>query len=230
MIAVVILSAGCSSSVQQPSETVKAITFLPPKNVSHFIDMMPLSGETFPGVPLNVVVDVDSSLSDASTMTIQQNGKEYGTTLVIDRKGLTLRKYMNNLAPDGLYTVNYTACWKSGAPCENGIFQFAIDRHLSAGYVDWRGKPDVTIHIEKGGVKNPRYVMVSPGTAMTWINDDSVPHTADSDSHMTHSNYPQLDPGEIAPGATFSHTFEYSGVYPTHDGDDPELRSTILVA
>ncbi|MDD1676392.1 MAG: hypothetical protein LUQ40_01500, partial [Methanomicrobiales archaeon] len=186
MLAVVILSAGCSSSVQQPSDTVKGVTFLPPKNVSHFMDMMPPAGATFPGVPLNVVVDVDSNLSDVSTMTIQQNGKEYGTTLAIDENRVTLRKYMSQAAPDGLYTVNYTACWESGVPCENGMFQFAINRSLSAGYVDWRGKPDVIIHIEKSGAKNPQYVIVSPGTNMTWVNDDSSPHTADSDSHMTH--------------------------------------------
>jgi plastocyanin len=192
------------------------------------MDMMPPHSATYPGVPLNVVVDVEMNLTDASSMTIQQNGQEYGTTQQVDDNRATLRRYVDPQAPDGFYTVNYTTCWESGGTCEGGMFQFAIDRSLSSSFTDWRGQSAVTIHI-RNEAKDPRFMIISPGTNVTWANDDTVAHTADSDSHMTHSYYPDLDSGLIEPGATFSHTFDQRGVYPTHCSEHAETEHAIII-
>jgi plastocyanin len=225
-LAGIVFCAGCASSVQQPAPS--GVTFLPAKNVSHVMDMMPPAGATYPGVPLNVVIDMEMNLTPASTMSIQQNGMEYGMVQQVDDNRVTLRRYMDPQTPNGVYTVNYSACWENGGTCEDGMFQFAIDRSLSSSYVDWRGQREVTIHI-RNEAKDPRYVIVSPGTTVTWANDDKVPHTADSDSHMTHSYYPDLDSGLIEPGMTFSHTFNLSGVYPTHCSEHPETEHAIII-
>ncbi|MDD1679762.1 MAG: hypothetical protein LUO93_11345 [Methanomicrobiales archaeon] len=229
-IALAVFSAGCTSSAPQqtPPQTPAGVTFLPARNVSRLMDVTPPAGAIYPGVPLNIVIDVEANLTDSSSMSIQQSGKEYGTTHMVDDNRVTLRRYMDQAAPDGLYTVTYTACWESGGSCEDGMFQFAIDRSFSSPYTDWRGQSAVTIHIQNE-TKNPRYVIVSPGTNVTWVNDDPVAHTADSDSHMTHSYYPDLDSGLIEPGASFSHVFDQAGVYPTHCSEHAETEHAIII-
>jgi plastocyanin len=51
---------------------------------------------------------------------------------------------------------------------------------------------------------------IDPLTRVTWTNDDTVPHTATSDSLI-------WDSGSIAPGASYSFVFTTPGSYPYHD-------------
>ena len=50
---------------------------------------------------------------------------------------------------------------------------------------------------------------VSSGTKVTWTNNDATAHTVTADDNS-------FDSGNIAPGATFSHTFSAAGTYPYH--------------
>lgn len=56
----------------------------------------------------------------------------------------------------------------------------------------------------------PKNLTVKVGTALTWINNDSVPQSVTSDA-------PGLfDSGLLQSGATWSHTFATAGVFPYH--------------
>jgi plastocyanin len=52
--------------------------------------------------------------------------------------------------------------------------------------------------------QNPLVVPV--GTTVTWVNNDSVPHTATSDTGV-------WDSGTLAPGQSFSFTFNTPGTF-----------------
>lgn len=73
----------------------------------------------------------------------------------------------------------------------------------------------VTIPIPPGAVGKgpnaygPNPQTIASGTTVTWINQDSVPHTVTSDTGV-------FDSGTMAPGASFTFTFQQVGTYPYH--------------
>ncbi|MBP1929002.1 plastocyanin [Methanolinea mesophila] len=215
--------AGCTTPVPQSPAAAPAV-----KQVSHYMDALPYAGEVFPGPPVNVVVDTDTRMVSGSSMSVKNNGVEYGVgPATVDESGVTLRQMFSPDAPDGTYTVTYTTCLETGG-CEQGTYQFSINRSLASSYTDLRGQSAVVINIVNGE-KDPRYVIVSPGTTVTWTNMDTVNHTADSDTHMTHSNYPEMDSGDLTPGDTFTLVLDKPGVYPNHCSDHPETEHAIVI-
>jgi len=52
-------------------------------------------------------------------------------------------------------------------------------------------------------------LVVAVGTAVTWTNNDTMPHTVTSDTQL-------FDSGTMNAGATFSHTFTTAGDFPYH--------------
>ncbi len=62
--------------------------------------------------------------------------------------------------------------------------------------------PTTTITITAAGV-NPQRITVSPGTRVTFVNNDSRSHEMNSDPHPTHGECPAIDDvGFIAAGQT----------------------------
>jgi plastocyanin len=59
-----------------------------------------------------------------------------------------------------------------------------------------------TITITSAGA-SPRNLTVPPGTQITFVNHDTVPHDMYSDPHPEHTDCPEFDSvGHLAPGAT----------------------------
>lgn len=73
--------------------------------------------------------------------------------------------------------------------------------------------PTVTVTIDQGAVgkgsaaygTNP--LIVDVGTTVTWVNNDTVPHTATSETGV-------WDTGTIDPGQSSSETFDTPGIFP----------------
>ena len=72
---------------------------------------------------------------------------------------------------------------------------------------------------------NPDVMVISPGTTVTWINEDSVAHTVVSDSGSEVS----FSSPELGRDATFSFTFEKRGTYSYHCSLHPEMTGAIIV-
>ena len=70
----------------------------------------------------------------------------------------------------------------------------------------------------------PSTLTVSPGTTVTWKNQDSVPHTVTSDSQGL------FDSGTLAPGKDFSFAFSSPGSYSYHCNLHPGMKGTIVVS
>lgn len=90
-----------------------------------------------------------------------------------------------------------------------------------------------TITVSTSGV-SPKNLTVSRGSQVTFVNNDSRPHSMNSDPHPTHGDCPQIDQvGFLAPGQskqtgnlTTARTCGY------HDHDNPgnaSLQGTITV-
>ncbi len=125
-----------------------------------------------------------------------------------------MRRKMDSASPDGLYTVNYKACWADGS-CHDGNFQFAIDKKLTSEFVDMTGKKEVTIDL-KDIAFNPKNIKVNKGTKVTWVNQDSVEHTVNTDSHPGHTYYSSQNSRTLKKGDVYSVTFTEPGIYPYH--------------
>lgn len=70
----------------------------------------------------------------------------------------------------------------------------------------------------------PASVTVAAGTKVTWVNEDSVPHTVTSKSGPA-----SFDSGQVAPGASYSAIFETPGTYSYYCIDHPQMVATITV-
>jgi plastocyanin len=72
---------------------------------------------------------------------------------------------------------------------------------------------EIVVNIPNGatGMGDAAYganpLSVTAGTRVTWVNEDSMPHTATSDTGI-------WDSGTLQPGDRFTHTFDTPGTYP----------------
>lgn len=71
----------------------------------------------------------------------------------------------------------------------------------------------------------PSQITVAKGGTVTWTNKDSTTHTVVDDL----SNVGGPDSGNIAPGATYSFTFNKTGSFQYHCRIHPSMRGTIVV-
>lgn len=69
---------------------------------------------------------------------------------------------------------------------------------------------------------NPNPINISRGTTITWVNNDTAPHDATSDSRSWNT-------GTIGPGGSASVTFETAGTFPYHCTIHPNMIGTVNV-
>ncbi len=68
----------------------------------------------------------------------------------------------------------------------------------------------------------PAELNVAVGTTVSWMNNDSVPHTSTSD-------VPGWNSGTVAPGGQFSLAFQAAGTFPYHCAIHPGMVGTVVV-
>jgi plastocyanin len=82
--------------------------------------------------------------------------------------------------------------------------------------------PNDTTTVEiRNNAFNPAQLNVAPGTTVTFVNNDNVPHTATSDT--------KLFDLEIPPGSSYPVVLEGEGTVPYHCELHPEMKGTIVV-
>ncbi len=69
---------------------------------------------------------------------------------------------------------------------------------------------------------SPASITIAPGMTVIWTNRDSVAHTVTADDNSWGS-------GNLAQGATYSHTFTTPGVYPYHCAIHPGMHGSVTV-
>jgi plastocyanin len=83
--------------------------------------------------------------------------------------------------------------------------------------------PDSTTTVEiRNNAFNPPQLNVAPGTTVTFVNNDTVPHTATADNGL-------FDSGELAPGASYPVVLDGAGTVTYHCKLHPEMQGSIVV-
>jgi plastocyanin len=72
---------------------------------------------------------------------------------------------------------------------------------------------------------NPEPFTIAPGTTVVWINRGHVAHTVTSDDPTVET----FDSNTLAPGKSFSHTFNTVGVFTYHCALHDNMLGTIIV-
>ncbi len=201
-----------------------------PKKSAHYESNTPEHGAVIPAVPVNVVIDFNFDLVPPSEIKITKDGKNYGIgPTSIDENRLAMRKEVDPAAPDGLYRVEYKACWPDRS-CHNGHFEFAVDRNLvPPESFDLRGKKEVLVSLQNVLIE-PAMIFISPRTKVIWKNEDQIEHFVNTDSHPAHTHYRSQNSRGLKKGETFSLTFNQPGFYPYHCSAHPEMmRGWIVV-
>jgi plastocyanin len=68
----------------------------------------------------------------------------------------------------------------------------------------------------------PGSITVTAGDTISWTNDDAAPHTATADDGS-------FDTGQLAKGASGSHTFMTAGTFAYHCAIHPSMHGTVTV-
>lgn len=185
------------------------------KKTPHFVDSSPSNREVFAANPVNVVINFDFDLAGSSTISIQKDGQEIGVgmTQISDNK-LTMRRELKPDLNDGVYHVNYKACWPDQS-CHEGYFTFQMDSNQKSSYQNLTNQKEVTIRMTDLKFEKPK-ILISPNTKVTWINTENTSHYVNTDPHPSHTYFSAQNSLEIVPNAQFSVTFTQPGEYPYH--------------
>jgi plastocyanin len=186
-----------------------------PVDAPHFVDSFPNHAQTLTQSPARVGINFDTPLTRDSSITVEREGTsvELGE-LVFDPRNIYMSAPLPRELGDGLYLVKYRACF-ADSNCSDGQIGFRVDAASVKNFVDLTNQKQVTIQLQD--VKyQPNQIIVSPGTTVTWMNDDPFEHFVNSDPHPSHNAFPDLNSLDIPPSKTFSYTFEQVGEYAFH--------------
>ena len=177
---------------------------------AHFVDSSPKHGDVFALAPQKVVINFNFTLHDNSSITVTKNGAPVQTDpIVIDDTRLSMSVSLPSTTGDGLYVVDYMACWPDGS-CHDGRSAFSVDSSVKASYLDMRGKAEVQIDMKDTSFQ-PASIIISKGTKVVWTNQEAVTHFVNTDPHLSHNALPALNSLEINQGESYSFTFNEAG-------------------
>lgn len=186
-----------------------------PIDAAHFVDSFPNHAQTLIQSPARVGINFDLPLTDASNITLERDGEPIsvgGPTF--DPRKIYMSVKVPPASGDGLYLAKYHACLADGS-CGDGRIGFRVDAAGIKNFVDLRGRDEVTIQLQDVTYQ-PNQIIVSPGTMVTWVNDDPFDHFVNSDPHPSHNAFPDFNSLDIPPSRTFSYTFDKVGEYAFH--------------
>lgn len=92
----------------------------------------------------------------------------------------------------------------------------------SASQAETPTQSGTTINIKNFSF-NPSTLAVKTGTKVTWVNNDSAPHTITSDSGTL------LSSSTLSPGQSFSFTFTNPGTVNYHCNIHPNMKGSVVV-
>ena len=104
-----------------------------------------------------------------------------------------------------------------------------MDGATLSQYLDLRGQPEVTVHMRGGERFDPARVIMSPGTTITWTNDEDNLHFVNTDPHPSHNVLSDLNSSVIRQGESYSYTFVKPGAWGYHCSAHYNLGMTAQV-
>ena len=223
-------STGATVAGEQATKDDVAKGTLPNRTVApHFVDSYPLHGDVLAQSPDVVVINFNFNLNPASSMTVTRDGEDVSLGAVsISDNALSMRSPVLGSPADGTYHVEYSACWPDGS-CHEADFGFVVDAKSVEDYVDLSGRPEVMVHMRDGQRFDPPRIIISPGTNVTWVNDDPFVHFVNSDPHPSHNVIAGLNSAALERGHELSYTFNEVGAWGYHCSAHYNLGMTAQV-
>lgn len=197
----------------------------------NFNDSTPLSGDVYAAQPVNVTLNFRIDVDKGSLLSVTGAGKEWATgPVLIEDQNTVIKRATRQEMGKGTYVVTYTAKFANGSSGK-GRFSFAIDPALLSEYEDMRGEEELTVAMKHLAFV-PRLIEVSPGSKITWVNEEEAGHFVNTETHPEHTYIPEMNSGELQVGGTFSVTLTMPGQYDYHcSAHYPEgMKGSIVVA
>lgn len=220
--------SGGDININQNQENNQNQQFAGEKKSANFQTSVPAQGNTIPAPPINVVIATNTNATNQSSITVNKDGKDYSAgSLNLESNGQVLRRAVQSSAPDGIYTVNYNICGSDNR-CQDGNYQFRVDRTATQDFRDLTGSNNVTVGIANGQF-NPSNIIVKRGTRITWQNNDGRSHTLYPGREGSEKYFPNLSSGAISSGGNFSLTISETGYFPYFAKDGQVINGQIVV-
>jgi plastocyanin len=182
----------------------------------HFVDAYPVHGDLLTQTPEEIVLNFNFTLKPDSAVKISRDGTTVRSGAVdISENRLSMRAPFAGSGGDGTYRVDYKACWPDGS-CHDGSVAFVVDSSRIAGFVDLRGQSAVRVGMKAGLRFDLPLILISAGTTVAWVNDDSIKHFVNSDPHPSHNLLGDLNSLDLAAGEEFTFTFDKPGTWGYH--------------
>lgn len=208
--------ASCGVDTKRATTPPSTSSLSPQRFAAHYVDSAPVHGKTFALVPDKVLINFDFSLAEPSTISLTKDGKalQIGAPTISGPNSLHLSATLPSDTGDGVYVVNYKACWPDKS-CHEGQFAFTVDRKVESTYIDMTSKSEIVVDMKELKFQ-PARIVVSRGTKVTWINKEAPIHFVNTDPHPSHNNLPDLNSLEIRQGETYNYTFNRGGEWAYH--------------
>lgn len=213
-------------------ETSKIV--LPSTNTSiqnkTYLNSLPQPDQILASNPINIVINLKTPVVSTSEILLLKDGKKvnfFPTVLDIDRT--SIRQLLNSSLRDGAYTVIYKTCTSPNV-CDNGNFNFYINKKISEKYANLLLNKEVSININNQNIF-PKDLKISPGTLVTWTNNDSNIVGIHSDIFPQNNYFPILNSPSLSSGKTFKLVFNKQGIYPYYldNGSNNFVSGNIIV-
>lgn len=197
-------------------EEVMIAVDLPNKIVApHFVDSFPAHGDSLPQAPEEVVLNFNFNLHPDSAIILTRAGQPVSlANIAFSPDELSMRAAITGEGGDGVYQINYKACWPDRS-CHEGSVAFVVDGKLTSKFVDMRGKAEVVVHMADNQF-GPELLIISPGTKLTWVNDDDTIHFVNTDPHPSHNVVAALNSSSLRLGGSYSYSFDEEGAWGYH--------------
>jgi plastocyanin len=201
------------------------------------LSTVPSSNSTLPNAPVSVTND---SSANATIQNLQQEIGALQQSVDVLQQALT--SLQQAASQDGNVTVsannNNTTATSTQDQLQQQSAATLPPQQMPESQQQQEQRQNQTVSIVPGSSTlaentfQPNPVQVNIDDMVTWVNDDSQPHTVTSGSNGQPDNKFNSSPNFIplmAPGATFSHTFTEAGEYPYFCLLHPNMIGTVSV-
>lgn len=178
-----------------------------------YSNSFPEPGQILASNPINIVINLKNRVVDGSEILILQGNKKVNFfPTLIDTDQTSIRQLVISSLPDGAYTVIYKTCTSPNV-CDNGNFNFYINRKLSESYSNFLSNTETTVTINKD-VSYPKNLKISAGNSVVWLNHNIANVSIHSFPFPQNNHFPIFNSPTLNINQTYKQIFKKTGIYP----------------
>ena len=193
----------------------------------NFASSVPFHKQFIVNAPIGVVINFDREF-DRFASSVTYNGNEVANTPITSQKSTFIRQSIKPSVGNGIYTVQYTVCFKQN--CSDGQFVYQIDGHLLTQFANQTVAPNssVVIEITPNSIKPPSS-LVNRGSTLNFKNVGETGTNIRSEPKVQNNYFPALNSPEIKVNEAFLLTLDTPGLYFFYLESNPQIKGQIYV-